>query len=774
MQITFSWFLLLAILSSSSTLAESSTFFQAKPGCQTKCGNISIPFPFGIGDGCFIDPAVVGGHSGYDIYCNTSYDPPKPFIRKGSLEILSISETEIRIRNDRIASLCYDESGSPVPGATFRDLNLVGSVFTISYTKNSFYGIGCEIIAIIEWGSSGGRQPISSTNSSCEPKCKSRESMVEGSCTGTSGCCQTTFPKNLQNVSVEVLDRSPANGLISSPNSCNFAYLAEQGQYPSPASDLLPDGGLHAGTKVIPAVLDWAIGDTSCEEAKANSTIYTCFSNSDCTDAVNNLGYHCTCRKGYGGNPYLEPGCEDVNECEDRNNNPCVGNCINTDGGYNCSCPHGSDGDGRKDGTGCTSSKQKFPVIGAALGIGFGLLVFVIGVYSIYIITKKRKLLRSKKKFFQQNGGLLLKNQLSSQEGGIDSTKIFTAEELEHATNNYDENLVLGRGGFGTVFKGTLLDNRVVAVKKSKLVDQSQIEQFINEFVILTQINHRNIVKLLGCCLETEVPLLVYEYVSNGTLSEHIHQRGDMSAISWECRLTISTEIANALSYLHSAASTPIIHRDIKSANILIDEKYTAKVSDFGASRLIPLDQTGLNTVVQGTLGYLDPEYYNTSELTEKSDVYSFGVVVVELLTGRKPISFDRSEEERNLVTFFISSMEVNNLSQLLEDRVFQEGKPEEVLLVAKLAMRCLSLKGADRPTMTQVAIILEELRSLETSTQTIQLGREDSMMNMQFALERDLYSVPFMSYHSSISTSDDSAHNSLQQSVALGRGNPR
>ncbi|KAI3875688.1 hypothetical protein MKW92_030910 [Papaver armeniacum] len=385
MQIIFSWFLLLAILSS-PTLAESSTFLQAKPGCQTKCGNITIPFPFGIGDGCFINPAVVGGHSGYDINCNTSYDPPKPFIRKGSLEILNISETEIRIRNDRIASLCYDESGSPVPGATFRDLNLVGSVFTISYTKNSFYGIGCDIMARIEWGSSGGRQPITSTNSSCEPKCKSRENMMEGSCTGTSGCCQTTFPKNLQNVSVEVLGRSPVNGLISSPNSCNFAYLAEQGQYPSQASELLPDGGLHAGTKVIPAVLDWAIGDTSCEEAKANSTIYTCFSNSDCTDAVNNLGYHCTCRKGYGGNPYLEPGCEDINECEDRTNNPCIGNCINTDGGYNCSCPHGSDGDGRKDGTGCTNSKQNFPVVGAALGI---LLIFASSSSAAVLVQTK-------------------------------------------------------------------------------------------------------------------------------------------------------------------------------------------------------------------------------------------------------------------------------------------------------------------------------------------------------------------------------------------------
>ncbi|KAI3869090.1 hypothetical protein MKX03_005032 [Papaver bracteatum] len=749
MQHFFCWFLLLVI----SSLAESSTFLQAKPGCQTKCGNITIPYPFGIGDGCFISPAAVGGYSGYDINCNTSYDPPKPFVGSGTVEILSISETEVRIRNDRIASLCFNESGLPVLGANIRDLNLDGSAFSISYTKNSFFGIGCDVIARIEWGSSDGHRPTTTTNSSCQPKCKSRDSITEGSCAGTSGCCQTTFPKGLQKVSAEVLGLLPANGF----NSCNFAFVAEEGQYSSEASDLLPAGGLNAGTKVIPAVLDWAIGDATCEQAKVNSATYTCFNNSDCTDAVNNLGYHCTCQNCYGGNPYLNPGCEDINECEDQTTNSCVGICINTSGGYNCSCPYGNHGDGRKDGTGCTINKQKFPVIRAFLGIGFGLMFFAVGISSLYMIIKKRKRLQSKKRFFQRNGGLLLENQLSSQEGGIETTKIFTAEELEQATNNYDENLVLGRGGFGTVYKGTLIDSRVVAVKTSKIVDQSQIEQFINEFIILTQINHRNIVKLLGCCLETEVPSLVYEYVSNGTLSEHIHHKGDMSGISWERRLTIATEIANALSYLHSATY----------------EKYTAKVSDFGASRLVPLDQTRINTLVKGTLGYLDPEYYNTSELTEKSDVYSFGVVVVELLTGKKPISFERSEEERDLATFFISSMEVRNLSQLLEARVFNEGKPEEVLVVAELAKKCLSVKREDRPTMKQVAISLEEMRNLKISTQIYRQTHEDSVQNVQLDFERDLYSVPFSygtmanlddSAHNSlhISTSDDSGHNSL------------
>ena len=332
----------------------------------------------------------------------------------------------------------------------------------------------------------------------------------------------------------------------------------------------------------------------------------------------------------------------------------------------------------------------------------------------LYLMVKQRKLIKLRQRFFEQNGGLILQQKLSKPENSTATAKIFTTEELKKSTNNYDETLIIGRGGFGTVYKGLLPDNRIVAIKKSKTVDESQIEQFINEVVVLSQINHRNVVKLLGCCLETQVPLLVYEFIPNGTLFEYIHHKNKASTVSWEIRLRIAAETAEALSYLHFAASPPIIHRDVKSSNILLDSTHTAKVSDFGASRLVPLDQTQLATMVQGTLGYLDPEYMQTSQLTEKSDVYSFGVVLVELLTGEKALSFDKPEEERSLAIRFLSFLKDNRLFEILEKHIAKEGKAEQLKEVTNLAKRCLRLKGEDRPTMKEVAIELEGLRKME------------------------------------------------------------
>ncbi|KAL5727679.1 hypothetical protein ACHQM5_000848 [Ranunculus cassubicifolius] len=355
-------------------------------------------------------------------------------------------------------------------------------------------------------------------------------------------------------------------------------------------------------------------------------------------------------------------------------------------------------------------------------GLILALLLLLSGGLGIYG-RKQRQLSKLREKFFQQNGGLLLQEKISLHVGGADSTKIFTAKELKLATNNYDESRVLGEGGFGKVYKGVLPDLRVVAIKKSKIIDKDQLEQFINEVDILTQINHRNIVKLLGCCLEIELPLLVYEFVSNGNLFEHINKKYDF--LSWENRMRIAAEIASALAYLHSSASMPIIHRDVKSANILLDDDLTAKVADFGASRVNPLDETQISTLVKGTLGYLDPEYMLTNQLTQKSDVYSFGVVLAELLTGEKPLSFQRSQEEKGLAMYFTRSMKEKRLLNILQDGIVKDENINQVYAVAELARNCLHINGEERPSMKEVAAELEALRRFDKKHSSSRKGND-------------------------------------------------
>ncbi|KAI3977351.1 hypothetical protein MKX01_000264 [Papaver californicum] len=753
----FCMFVTLSISSFSLLLAESSDFLQAKRDCQQKCGNVTIPYPFGIGNGCSMI-----GDTRYNIICDSSYNPPKPFIVASGdkLEVLSISDVEVRIRNSFTIVYCYDHSGKSMANDDYEDsglfpyINLKNTPFAVSYTKNNLFGIGCDIAGVALWTDAvDERQEVMRE---CKSSCEIKETTIKTSCNSNGYvCCETDIPKGTKRFSGEVYMPSEVGNVTKHSNLCNFALLAELGQYSFNPQDLTMEGFLSTYKNiVIPVVLDWAIeSNRTCEEAQLNNKTYACQVNSYCSETTNNQGYRCICSKGYKGNPYLESGCIDVNECEDKNNNPCSeGICTNTIGSYKCSCPGGKSGDGRKDGPGCVSivyketvGKAEFPVIKVALGVGFGILILIIGGFLLHLSIRKRKLFKLKEKFFEQNGGLLLRQLLSSNEKGAESTTIFTSEELQSATNKYNESEVLGEGGYGIVYRGTLSDNRVVAIKKSKVIDQSQIEQFVNELVILTQINHRNVVKLLGCCLETEVPMLVYEYVSSGTLFQHIHSKQDStgtSSMTWESRLRIATEIAGAIAYLHSAASPPIIHRDIKSTNILLDENYTAKVADFGASRLVPLDHTHINTLVHGTLGYLDPEYFNTSQLTDKSDVYSFGVVLVELLTDEKPVCFKRPENQKNLATYFTSLMEGNNAFQLINAKIASDGKLEEVFAVAEIARKCLNVKGEDRPTMKEIAADLQILRRLEANGRDHQTSNKNGTSNLR-SDPIDLYSIP-------------------------------
>ncbi|WOK98879.1 wall-associated receptor kinase 3-like [Canna indica] len=471
-------------------------------------------------------------------------------------------------------------------------------------------------------------------------------------------------------------------------------------------------------------IIQWVIANQYCDDAKKNRTTFACVSPfSACINVTMNSssssysGYRCQCKKGYEGNPYLREGpegCQDINECALPERYTCNGTCTNTEGSFNCTCPPGTVGDPKHGVCINIPDKNKTLLLGVIVGASIGISLLLLSIVLVIVIRKWKKTNQKKvrEKHFRQNHGLLLQQLISSSENVAERTQIFSLAEIEKATNNFDETRILGRGGHGTVYKGILSDQRIVAIKRSKNVKKAEIDQFINEVAILSQINHRHVVKLFGCCLETEVPLLIYEFISNGALSEHLHNsNGTESILSWDDRLRIATEAAGALAYLHSAASISILHRDVKSSNILLDDNFTAKVSDFGASRCIPLDKTHIVTAIQGTFGYLDPEYYQTSQLTEKSDVYSFGVILLELITGKKPIYSSGDEKGLNLAMHFLQTRRDNQFFDLVEDRVMKEGSEKELAEIIQLIETCIRLKGVERPTMKEVEYKLQSLR---------------------------------------------------------------
>ncbi|XP_059654890.1 wall-associated receptor kinase-like 10 isoform X1 [Cornus florida] len=626
----------LTLTQASSALAAS----LAKPGCPDKCGNITIPYPFGIGPNCF---AIESSYS-FEIICNKSVTPPKPFVTSMNLEVLEISLTEgtIRVYNPVITSNCDNRVNHQV-------VNLNPTPFFFSDTYSRFTAMGCDNLALIDY-----RGLAIGCVSNCNVTSKDKV------CYGIN-CCQTTIPPffDFFNASFRSIVSNNDN------KGCKYAFMVDQEWFTK-----LTDPNAVKGMEKVPVVLRWGTFDMCRAYIGFYPKTSLCGTNASCFNQSSTYNTTlCQCDHGYEGNPYLPHGCQGTGTC-------------------------------------------------------FGIL-FLLGTWWMIKLVRKRRKIKLHEKFFKRNGGLLLQQQLSSGEGNVEKTKLFSSKELEIATDHFNENRILGQGGQGTVYKGMLVDGKIVAVKKSKIVDESQLEQFINEVVILSQIIHRNIVKLYGCCLETEVPLLVYEFIPNGTLFQYIHDQNEDFPLSWDIRVRIAIEVAGALSYLYSATSIPIYHRDIKSTNILLDDKYRAKVSDFGTSRSITGDQTHLTTKVQGTLGYLDPEYFQSSQFTEKSDVYSFGVVLVELLTGQKAISSAKSEEWRSLAAYFILTMKENRLFDILDARVVKEGGKEEIMRVANLAKRCLNLNGRKRPTMKEVATELEGIR-MPHGASTIQQNYEE------------------------------------------------
>ncbi|KAK9677293.1 hypothetical protein RND81_11G134100 [Saponaria officinalis] len=301
-------------------------------------------------------------------------------------------------------------------------------------------------------------------------------------------------------------------------------------------------------------------------------------------------------------------------------------------------------------------------------------------------------------------------------DGSFNGIPVFPYSELKEATNNFDASRELGDGGFGIVYYGKLRDGREVAVKRLYEKNYKQVKQFMNEVEILTRLCHPNLVTLYGCTSQSSRDLLlVYEYISNGTVADHLH--GDRSvsvALTWAIRMKIAIETASALSYLHNSE---IVHRDVKTNNILLTDNFFVKVADFGLSRLFPVHVTHVSTAPQGTPGYLDPEYHKCYQVTDKSDVYSFGVVLVELISSLPAVDITRQDDEINLSDYAMNRIQRGVFHELVDQtlRYNSDFKVQRMItLVAEVAFQCLQQEKDVRPSMTEVLETLVRIEGLD------------------------------------------------------------
>ncbi|XP_031104902.1 LEAF RUST 10 DISEASE-RESISTANCE LOCUS RECEPTOR-LIKE PROTEIN KINASE-like 1.2 isoform X3 [Ipomoea triloba] len=390
--------------------------------------------------------------------------------------------------------------------------------------------------------------------------------------------------------------------------------------------------------------------------------------------------------------------------CGSYNNEFC---CFCHNQIQNRTCPHGNKKTGLK--------------IGLAIGgVAFG---FLLGFFCLFAYRRQKKRSVSSSYLMSRSVPSNPSSSTIDLEGGSNyhGVPLFDYTELEEATNSFDARNELGDGGFGTVYKGKLRDGRVVAVKRLYENNYKRVEQFMNEIEILARMRHKNLVTLYGCTSRNSRELLlVYEYVPNGTIADHLHgERARPGLMCWATRLSIAVETASALAYLHLS---DVIHRDVKTNNILLDNNFCVKVADFGLSRLFPIDVTHVSTAPQGTPGYVDPEYHECYQLTSKSDVYSFGVVLVELISSLPAVDITRHRHEINLSNMAINKIQCNALHELVDKSLGFESDVkirEMISAVAELAFQCLQSGKDMRPSMPEVLESLLEIQNMDSNGKT-------------------------------------------------------
>ncbi|KAG8378178.1 hypothetical protein BUALT_Bualt08G0110900 [Buddleja alternifolia] len=528
--------------------------------CRTSCGNLTIPFPFCTSSDCNLDEAVL-------ITCNHSYDPPKPFLNLGSVEVLDISLDGLMKVASSVASDCYDKSGSQINGTT-SELTL--SKFPISSTQNKFTAFGCDTHALTD-----GSDEWKRMSAGCVSWCDSINSTVNGTCFGI-GCCQTSISKWVRDFLVDI--RSFRNHTrVKSFNPCGYAFVVETEAFQFSTTHLKD----LQNTKIVPVVLDWSVGNVTCLEARKNLSTYACrATHSECSDASNGIGYNCNCLTGFQGNPYLVDGCE-------------------------------------------------------------GFMIPAVGSCWIFWRRKQKKVVKLRLNLFRRSGGLLLNNNLPT----------FTVEDLKMATDNYDEKNIILRQHSGISYKGILIYGSQVIIKASNVPGEWDTEVFISKLSTLSKIRHRNVVKLIGYCLETQFPVLVYEFVTIETLFDRIHN--DALAFSLSCNM--QKLLKCWLNYVHSTASVQIIHGNLKSQQLLHITK--------------------------------------------------------PCLYRKKAVNYERPRGEEFSARYFVSSVREENLISILDCRIEIDDKTEQLTEVAKLAEKCLSDSSVERPTVKEVAIALESMK---------------------------------------------------------------